>query len=119
MKAVDDAQEHPGDGNQMVLLRSTYSTEADGEAAARRLLDKRAACCVHLSPIRSLYRWKGRIEDDSEWLLEARTPKKHQDRCWDALLDGHPYDTPLVEIVAETKVPARYAKWAHQCTIRG
>ncbi len=100
----------------MVLLQSTYASEADAELAARRLLDRRVACCVHLSPVRSLYRWKGQLENDQEWRLEARTPRRDQNRCWEALLDGHPYETPLVEIVAETQVPARYARWAHRCT---
>ncbi len=101
--------------NAMVLLRSTYGSEDDAADAARRLVERRVACCVHVSPLRSVYRWKGRVEDEQEWLLEARTPVHRRDDAWNALLDGHPYDNPLVEVVAETVVPARYAQWAQRC----
>ena len=101
--------------NRTILLRSTYDSEEAAAASARRLLERRVACCVHLAPVRSLYRWRGRVEDGTEWLLEARTTVGRRDDCWAALLDGHPYETPLVEVVAETQVTAPYARWAHRC----
>lgn len=99
----------------MVLLRSTYANQGDAQAAGRRLIDRRVAACVHVHAIWSAYRWKGKVEQEQEWLLEARTPLAARDACWAAMLDGHPYDNPLVEVVAQTQVPARYAKWAHGC----
>ncbi len=102
-------------GNTMVLLRSTYGSEADAKAAAGHLIDKRVAACVHVQAIWSTYRWKGKVEQDSEWLLEARTPVEQRDACWAALLDKHPYDNPLVEVSGESTVPARYAEWAKRC----
>lgn len=101
---------------EMVLLRSTYGSEAQAQTAARDLLAQRAACCVHVQRIWSAYPWEGKVEEGEEWLLEARTPAAKQTACWDALLEGHPYDTPLVEAAARTTVPEAYAKWARACT---
>ncbi len=99
----------------LVLMRSTFPDEAAAKAAARRLIEKRVAACIHVQPIWSTYRWKGAIEEDQEWLVEARTTADKRDACWGALLDGHPYDTPMVEILGDSVVPARYAQWAERC----
>ncbi len=100
----------------MVVLRSTFGSEADAQAAAGRLIDKRFAACAHVYPIWSTYRWQGKVEAGNEWVVEARTPPERADACWGGLLDGHPYDNPLVEVVGSTQVPARYAQWAARCT---
>lgn len=102
----------------MVLVRSTYGLEDDAAEAARRLVDERLACCVHVSPIRSLYRWQGRVEDGREWVLEARTTPDRRGPLVAALEAGHPYDTPLVEVLGASLVTKGYADWAHDC-LRG
>lgn len=100
----------------MVLLRSTYGSEADAQAAATRLVERGFAACVHIAPIASTYRWQGKLVQEQEWALEARTTTARQDACWEAILDRHPYDNPLVEVLGTTQVPVRYAKWAAQAT---
>ncbi len=102
----------------MVVLRSTYGSEADAQAAARRLIERRVAACAHVASTWTTYRWDGKVVEDTEWMLEARTPPDAVDGCWGALLDGHPYANPLVEVVATTQVPARYAQWAVRATSR-
>ncbi len=98
----------------MVLLRTTVGSPGEARAMAKRLVGD--ACCVHVQRIESFYTWDGQLEEAEEWLVEARTPLEHQDAVWDAMLEGHPYDTPLVEVVAKTLVPARYAAWAKRVT---
>lgn len=100
----------------MVLLRSTYASQEDAKEAAARLIADRAAACVHLQPVWSTYCWDGKVEAEQEWLLEARTPESRRGACWDLLLDGHPYDNPLVEALPPSKVPGRYAAWAEEVT---
>lgn len=96
----------------MVLVRSTYGSETDAADAARRLVEGRLACCVHVSPIRSVFRWEGCVEDEREWLLEARAPPEQRGALVAALEASHPYDLPLVEVVGETRVSRAYADWA-------
>lgn len=99
---------------EMVLLRSTYASQADAKEAADRLIEHRVAACVHVHPIWSTYRWQGQVEADEEWLLEARMPPERRDACWDLLLKSHPYDNPLVEALPPTQVPALYGAWAQE-----
>ena len=78
------------------------STAPDAEVAAmlaRTLVERRLAACVNVVPaVRSFYRWKGRVHDEAEVLLVAKTDKERLAGLIDALAAAHPYDCP--EIVA-------------------
>lgn len=102
---------------ELVLLRSTYASEADAQAAAAMLIQKRLAACAHVQALWSTYRWKGKIESGTEWQLEAKVVEADRDVVWEMLLDRHPYTTPCVE-VATVQVPARYGAWAKRVTSR-
>lgn len=96
----------------MALVRTTLDSRAKAEALARAVVEAGRAACVHLAPIRSIYRWKGKVEDEEEWLVEARVPADLAGPLWDFILGRHPYEVPLVEVVGPTQVPAPYARWA-------
>lgn len=104
---------HGDDGaHRMALLRTTYPEEEAARRLARELVESGLAACVHVSPVRSTYRWGGALEEATEWLLEARTVAAGVERLWDRLLAGHPYEVPWVEALEGIRVPARYAAWA-------
>jgi len=104
--------------HELRVLRSTYGTRKDADAAGSRLIERRLAACVRVWPMESTYRWKGKLESGKEWLLEAHARPEDVDAVWDALLEGHPYDTPCVEVLAPVAVPARYRAWADRVTKR-
>jgi len=60
---------HGSSGTEMDDLRVAFVTvsgEEEGEKIARTLLEERLAACVNIIPaVRSIYRWKGAIEDES------------------------------------------------------
>lgn len=96
-------------------LRVVLATAPDadsGAALARALVEERLAACVNLVPgVRSIYRWKERIEDESEVLLVIKT---RADRC-QALAarvrELHPYEVPeVLELPAVGGNPA-YLDW--------
>lgn len=76
------------------------------------LVEKRLAACVHVQALWSTYRWQGKLEAGTEWLLEAKLLPDGVDAAWAMLLDRHPYSNPCVEVVPPVVVPARYGAWA-------
>ncbi|MFN7256932.1 MAG: divalent-cation tolerance protein CutA, partial [Microcystis sp.] len=58
----------------LVLVTTTSETEAENLAIA--LLNERLAACVSIYPIRSIYRWQGQIENESEWQLAIKSDLK-------------------------------------------
>lgn len=96
-----------------VLVRTTVATRSQAEALAQRLVQQRLAVCVHVQEVASVYRWEARVTQETEYLVEARTTRSHAARAGAALLQGHPYDTPLFESWPVADVPSKYAAWAH------
>lgn len=82
---------------QIVL---TTCPDADSAARlARALVEEKLAACVNvLPPMRSVYRWKGRIEEASEQLLVIKSAVAQFPALCDRLRALHPYELP--EIVA-------------------
>lgn len=96
-------------------VRIVLSTVPDSNRAAeiaRELVEKRLAACVNVLPgLRSLYRWQGRIEDDSETLLIIKTTVLRIDELMRRLKELHPYEVPeMVVLPAEGGWPP-YLEW--------
>jgi periplasmic divalent cation tolerance protein len=100
------------DENAMTLVRTTFDSEDAARALARRLIEKQWACCVHLWRIDSVYLWDEKVHEAGEWMVEARVPSHMAEDTWARIVKTHPYDVPLVEIAAETRVNGKYAQWA-------
>lgn len=83
----------------LVVLITAPSHEV-GKAVASVLIEKRLAACVNITgAINSLYFWEGKVEDDEEVLLIAKTRADiFDDKFVPAVIDAHPYDVP--EIIA-------------------
>jgi hypothetical protein len=48
------------------LVITTTDNEKEAEFLTRSLLEARLAACVQIVPVRSLYRWEGKIEEATE-----------------------------------------------------
>ncbi|HSM41615.1 MAG TPA: divalent-cation tolerance protein CutA [Afifellaceae bacterium] len=86
------------------------------ETVARRiaedLIDKRLAACANLYPaIRSVYRWQGAIERESEVPLLVKTRADLFDAVATAVGAIHPYETPSIIGLEIAHVNADYRDW--------
>ena len=60
-----------------LLVISNLPDRASADKLARALVDERLAACVNmLSPCRSVYRWKGAVEDDEEFPVLIKTTRE-------------------------------------------
>jgi len=79
---------------------------------ARSLVDKRLAACVNiLSPCRSLYRWKGAVENAEEFPMLIKTSRSRYAELEAAIRAGHPYELPeIIAVPLAAGLPA-YIEW--------
>jgi periplasmic divalent cation tolerance protein len=95
-----------------VVLLVTAGSESEAETIAKALIEERLAACVNvISPIRSLYRWEGRVMDDREWLLLIKTRAERFSVVEARVKALHSYQVPEVialPIVAGAKA---YLEW--------
>jgi periplasmic divalent cation tolerance protein len=96
-------------------VRVALSTAPDADVAARiarALVEERLAACANLlSPVRSIYRWQGRVEDDTEVLLVIKTRADRVDALAERLRALHPYDVPELVVLPVDAGLAAYLDW--------
>jgi len=95
-----------------IVVLVTVGSAQEAETIATALLEERLAACVNVtSPVRSLYRWEGRIADDREWQMVIKT----QARLFEALAARvralHSYDVPEIIALPVLAGTTDYVDW--------
>lgn len=83
------------------IVLTTIGDEKLAETLATKLVERRLAACVNIvGPIRSVYRWRGAIEREQEFLLIIKTTREQATQLPAALRELHSYELPeCVEVV--------------------
>jgi periplasmic divalent cation tolerance protein len=100
-------------------LRIVLTTIAEARAAelAERLVEERLAACVSVyAPMRSTYRWKGRVEHEIECQLIIKTTVARLAELERRLPELHPYELPEFIVVRPEQASAAYASWMNEST---
>ena len=99
----------------MTVFRLMLVTVPHRELAgqiARALVEERLAACVNVVPgLRSIYRWRGQVEEDDELLLIIKTRQERVADVEARVIALHSYDTPEVISLAIEAGSARYLDW--------
>jgi periplasmic divalent cation tolerance protein len=76
----------------------TASSQQEGEAIARTLVEAQMAACVTLMPVHSVYAWQGKIHSEQEWQLVIKTDLAQFPALENKIQELHSYAVP--EIIA-------------------
>ena len=79
-----------------VIIVSTFPSKQSVTSIANRLVKKKLAACVNITKISSVYTWKGKIENQPEYLAFFKTTKKNKQILKKELEKLHPYDVPEI-----------------------
>lgn len=102
-------------GNQIRVVTATCPDRDTAVRLADELVAAELAACAQVGgPITSVYRWKGQVERDEEWILTIKTAATAVDRVVERLTAMHPYDVPevLVGVVEGGHRP--YLDWVRR-----
>ena len=94
-----------------VIIVSTFPSKQSVTSIANKLVKKRLAACVNITMISSIYTWKGKIENQNEYLALFKTTKKNQSVLKKELKKLHPYDVPEIAEINVESVNQQYMKW--------
>lgn len=93
----------------------TVPTLEEGEKIASILVEEKIVACVNiLKNIFSVYRWKGRIEKDTEHLLLIKTNAKNSEKLINKIEEIHSYETPECFGFKIDKGSEDYLKWLNR-----
>lgn len=91
---------------------TTVGASFDAAALALDLVERRLIACMNIvDSVRSIYRWKGKIEDEGERLLIMKTTEERVAELRDVLLSRHPYDVPEFIVLPIETVDGPYREW--------
>ena len=83
------------DGSGFRLVLVTAGSEEEGARIGRALVDEGLAACANLVPrVRSIYRWKGEVQDEPECLLILKTTAARQEALAARVGELHSYSVP-------------------------
>jgi periplasmic divalent cation tolerance protein len=94
-----------------VVLCTCPDAEAAGRLASG-LVEERLAACVNILPaIRSIYAWRGEVQDEAEALMIIKTTHEAYPAAEAWLKEHHPYEVPEVLSVPVQDGLAAYLEW--------
>jgi periplasmic divalent cation tolerance protein len=95
----------------LVVVTSLPSIEA-ATALAKALIESRLAACVQMNEgIYSVYRWEGRVCEEQEILLSAKTMSHQWEEICAFIKESHPYDLPEILAFSPEQYDQQYGQW--------
>jgi len=95
-----------------ILVLSTTDTPELAQRIASALVEANEAACVNIVPgIRSVYRWEGKMCDETEFLLLIKSTAERFDAINARIHRLHTYQVPEVIAVPITAGDPAYLQW--------
>jgi periplasmic divalent cation tolerance protein len=103
--------------SEPIVVLVTCGSEEEVLKIARSLVEEHLAACVNLiSPVRSIYRWKGKIWDEKEWLLVIKTQKQRFEELEKKVKSLHSYSVPEIISLPIVEGAESYLNWLEEMT---
>jgi len=92
-----------------IVVLITAPSAADARRIARTLVEERLAACVNVLPAcESIYRWEGKVVEESEVMLVAKTSREQFPELARRVGEIHSYAVPEVIGLPLVEVAERY-----------
>ncbi len=98
-----------------LIVFCTCANEEEASRIASTIVEERLAACVNLlPPVRSIYRWEGKVETASEILLLIKTSEERLAALEDRVHAMHSYEVPEMIAVPIVSGSAKYLDWLRE-----
>jgi periplasmic divalent cation tolerance protein len=95
-----------------IVVLSACASVKEANRIAAELVEKKLAACVNLvSGVRSVYRWKNKIEKSQEVLLVIKTSRALFENVRSAIEKVHSYELPEVIALPVVDGAEPYLEW--------
>jgi periplasmic divalent cation tolerance protein len=99
------------ENNLLVIVTSLPNMEA-AKTLAKSLVEAHLAACVQISEgLYSIYRWEGKICEEQEVLLSAKTVSHQWEEICSFIKASHPYDLPEILAFSPEQYEQQYGQW--------
>lgn len=103
--------------SEPIVILVTCGSEEEAVKISNALVEEHLAACVNLfSPVRSIYRWEGKIWDEKEWLLVIKTQRKKFSEIERRVKSLHSYSVPEIIALPIVEGSEAYLNWINENT---
>ena len=104
---------------QVLLALSTFPDAETARKISNQLVTEKLAACANIFPgVKSIYRWKGEIENADETLVFFKLNADRQAAFQEKLRSLHPYEVPEIIFVPLAGGLPDYLRWVSEnCAI--
>jgi len=97
----------------MTIIYITCKDEQEAVNISKHLLNKKLIACSNMYPIRSMYKWQGKLQDEKEFVLMAKTIEKNYGKIKEEVKKLHSYDVPCI-LKIDAEANESYDKWVNE-----
>jgi periplasmic divalent cation tolerance protein len=98
------------------IILSTFPSEESVADVADKVVRSKLCACVNFAQIRSIYAWRGRVEDQKEFIALFKTTAKSAKRLKAEIARLHPYEVPEIVELKMEDVAMPYLSWLVEST---
>lgn len=96
---------------QHVVVQVTTGSREDAERIARALVERRLAASGQVGPLRTWYRWEGRVHEAEEHRVSLFTRRDRFDAVARAVRELHGYVLPQIVAVPLVEGTPEFLRW--------
>lgn len=101
--------------DEKIIVLTTCATAEEARRIASELISQRLAACVNvLPPVRSIYHWKGAVEEGEETLMIIKSARPLFEQLKTAIAALHSYDVPEIIAIPIVDGSHSYLAWMDQ-----
>ena len=93
------------------IIVSTYPDKKSIIKISNELVKTKIVACVNITKISSIYAWKEKIENTSEYLALFKTTDKNKKILKEKIKSTHPYEVPEIAEIDVTSINKPYLDW--------
>ena len=109
----------PVAAQDLIVIVTSVGTEDQALDVAHAIIRNRQAACVNILPnVHSIYRWKGRVCDDTEMLLLIKTVASQFDSVLETIQKVNTYELPEVLAYRVDHASDGFGNWIARMTER-
>ncbi len=102
---------------EYIMVFITAPKEDEAARIAKDIVTSRLAACVNIvNGIRSIYRWRGEIEDENEVLMIVKTRRGLFGELTKRVKEIHSYSVPEIIALPIEEGSEEYLKWLREET---
>jgi periplasmic divalent cation tolerance protein len=97
-----------------VLVLTTVATKQFANDLAHSIVDARLAACVQMHAVESVYRWKGEVCGEPEWVLAIKTTEARYAELEQFIRANHSYEMPEIVRLPIAGGSREYLAWVSE-----